>query len=70
VTIPAGAMGNERAMDVVTERWYSSKLNMVFLIERLDPRFGRSVYRLTGLLRTERAASLFSVPGKHKILIE
>ena len=70
VTIPAGAMGNERAMDIVTERWYSSKLSTVVLIERLDPRFGRSVYRLTGLVRTEPAVSMFSVPGKYKILIE
>ena len=70
VTIPARTMGNERAMDIVTERWYSSNLNTVVLMERLDPRFGRSVLRLTGLLRTEPAVSLFSVPGKYKILIE
>lgn len=69
-TIRAGSMGNERAMDIVTERWYSSKLDTVVLMDRLDPRFGRSVYRLTGILRTEPAASLFSVPSKYKILIE
>ena len=57
-------------MDIATERWYSSKLDTVVLMERLDPRFGRSVFRFTGLLRTDPAASLFSVPGKYKILIE
>ena len=70
VTIPVGSIGNERALEIVTERWYSAKLNTVVLIERVDPRFGRSVYRLTGIQRSDPAADLFSVPGKYKILVE
>jgi len=70
VTIPAGAIGNERPLQIVTERWYSPDLKAVVLIERLDPRFGRSVYRLTGLQRSAPAPSLFSVPGDYKIVIE
>jgi len=70
VTIPAGAMGNERALEIVTDRWHSPKLNTVILIEHLDPRFGRSVYRLTGIQRNDPAANLFSVPDKYKVLVE
>jgi hypothetical protein len=69
-TIPAGAMGNDRTLEIVTERWYSPKLKSVVLVERLDPRFGRSAYRLTRILHTDQAANLFSVPGKYKVLVE
>jgi hypothetical protein len=70
VNVPAGVMGNERPLEIVTERWYSPKLNAVVLMERLDPRFGRSVYRLTGIQRNDPSANLFSVPGDYKVLVE
>lgn len=70
VKIPVGVIGNDRELQLVTERWYSPKLNAVILIERLDPRFGRSVYRLTGIQRNDPSSNLFSVPGKYKILTD
>lgn len=70
VTIPPGALRNELPMQIVTERWYSPKLKSAVLIERVDPRVGRSVYRLTGIKRTEPAASLFTVPGNYKTIVE
>ena len=70
VTIPAGALGNESELQIVTERWYSPKLQTVILIERFDPRVGRSVYRLSGIKSVEPAKSLFSVPGNYKIIVE
>jgi hypothetical protein len=63
-------MGNDRALEIVTERWYRLEPWRVVVVERVDPRFGRSVYRLTGKLRTDPAANLFSVPGKYKVLVE
>lgn len=70
VTIPAGPLGNEREMQIVTERWYAPKLKMVVLIERLDPRFGRSVYRLSGVKTADPPATLFRVPENYKITVE
>lgn len=70
VTIPAGALGNERAVQIVTERWYSPKLKMVVLIERVDPRFGKSVYRLSGIKSADPPATLFSVPNNYKIIVD
>ena len=70
VTIPAGRLGNDRAVQIVSERWYSPKLKTVVLIERFDPRFGRSVYRLSGIKSVDPAATLFTVPANYKIIIE
>jgi hypothetical protein len=58
-TIPAGAIGNERPMTTVTERWFSRELQLVVLSRISDPRFGETTYRLTKILRIEPTESLF-----------
>ena len=45
VTIPAGEIGNERAIEIVFERWYSPELQMVVMTRHYDPRFGETTYR-------------------------
>lgn len=70
VTIPVGAIGNERVLEIVTERWYSQRLKTLVLMERFDPRFGRSTLRLTGIKNLDPAANLFIVPSNYKIIIE
>jgi TonB family protein len=62
-TIPAGKIGNERAIEIVFERWYSPELQTVVMTRHTDPRFGETVYRLTNINRTEPARSLFEVPA-------
>jgi TonB family protein len=62
-TIPAGAIGNERQIDIVSERWYSPELQMVILIKHSDPRYGETTQRLTNIDRNEPETSLFSVDG-------
>jgi hypothetical protein len=61
VTIPAGAIGNERPIKSVTERWFSPELRVVVLSRRSDPRFGEITYRLTKIVRSEPPAALFEV---------
>jgi hypothetical protein len=61
VTIPAGAIGNERPIKSVTERWFSRELKIVVLSRRSDPRFGETTYRLTKVSRAEPPAALFEV---------
>ena len=61
VTIPAGAIGNERPIKSVTERWFSRELRVVVLSRRSDPRFGETTYRLTKITRAEPPAGLFEV---------
>lgn len=64
VTIPAGAIGNERPIQSVTERWFSPELRLVLLSRATDPRFGTTTYRLTKIVRAEPAAALFEKPAQ------
>jgi len=67
VTIPAGAIGNERAITIVSERWLSPELQAVVLSAHRDPRFGETTYRLTGITRGEPDKSLFEVPSDYTV---
>ena len=67
MTIPAGRIGNDKPIQVVTERWFSNQLQAVVLSTRSDPRVGQTVYRLTNITQTEPAAALFQVPSEYTI---
>jgi hypothetical protein len=67
MTIPAGEMGNERPIEVVTERWVSSALQIDILRKHTDPRFGETTYKVTGLSRSEPARALFEIPADYKV---
>jgi len=66
VTIPAGAVGNDRPLEITSENWYSPDLRAVVLRKHSDPRFGETVYRLTEIKLGEPDASLFQVPSDYK----
>jgi hypothetical protein len=63
ITIPAGQIGNEQPIRIVSERWYSPALKVLVLSRQSDPRFGETTYRLTGLVRTEPPPDLFEIPS-------
>jgi len=67
VTIPAGEIGNERAIEIVSERWYSPELQLVVMTRHSDPRFGETTYKLTNVNRAEPAKSLFEVPAGYTV---
>ncbi len=64
---PAGERGNERPIEIVTEKWYSPELQAVVYSKRTDPMFGETLYRLVNIQRSEPAASLFEVPPDFKL---
>jgi hypothetical protein len=66
-TIPAGEIGNEQPITIVSERWYSADLQMDVKSTHTDPRFGTTTYTLTNIQRMEPAASLFAVPSDYSI---
>ena len=66
-TIPAGEIGNEQQITVVSERWYSADLQMDVKSTHSDPRFGNTTYTLTNIQRTEQPATLFAVPSDYTI---
>lgn len=67
-TIPAGSIGNERAITITSETWASPELHLLVMRKRNDPRFGETLYKLTDIKRVEPDPSLFKVPGNFKIL--
>ena len=67
VTIPAGEIGNERPIEIVSERWYSPELQLVVMTRNSDPRTGETTYKLTNINRAEPARSLFEVPSDYTI---
>lgn len=64
-TIAAGRIGNEKPIEIVSERWYSPELMLVVQTRRVDPRSGEISYRLTRVSRAEPDAALFKVPADY-----
>ncbi len=67
-TIPAGQIGNEKPISVVTEVWTSPDLKAIVYSKRSDPRMGEQTFRLRDIVRTEPDPSLFTVPSDFKII--
>ena len=67
-TIEAGAIGNDRAIQSVNERWFSSELQTVMLTRTTDPRTGEEVFKLANVSRAEPAAYLFQVPAGYQVV--
>jgi hypothetical protein len=66
-TIPAGQIGNDNPIQMVTETWYSPELQMVVLRKTSDPRRGETVTQVSNISRSEPAATLFQVPADFKV---
>ncbi|HLH18551.1 MAG TPA: hypothetical protein VKX45_15120 [Bryobacteraceae bacterium] len=66
-TIAAGAIGNDRPIQSVTERWYSPDLQTFIQTRHSDPRTGEETFRLTNIVRAEPPAYLFQVPASYQI---
>jgi hypothetical protein len=62
-TIPAGAIGNTQAIQIVREVWTSQDLKIPVMIKTVDPRFGETTMQLTNVLQTNPDAALFQVPA-------
>jgi hypothetical protein len=62
-TVPAGKIGNDKAFQIVSERWYSPDLQIVVKSTRTDPQTGTTTYQVTNIQKTEPAATLFAVPS-------
>lgn len=67
MTIAAGEAGNERAIEVVTETWYSEQIKATVLTKHSDPRMGETSTRLSSIRLGEPASSLFEPPVDYKI---
>jgi hypothetical protein len=65
--IPAGQLGNDQPLQVVTERWYSSEMNMPVFLKRSDPMTGSKTLKVTDVRRQEPDAALFNIPADYAV---
>ena len=68
MTIPTSQIGNDQPIHVVSERWYSPDLQVLVMSRQSDPRFGETTYRLTNIVRSEPAFTLFEVPPDFEVI--
>jgi hypothetical protein len=67
ISIPAGAIGNNREIKVVNERWYSDELQVLIRSVNTDPRFGVNIYELSDIKQTEPDPALFRPPADYTL---
>ncbi len=65
-TIPAGAIGNSKPIQMSAEQWYGKDLQVVIEATYQDPRTGETRYRLSDIDRAEPDAKLFKVPDNYR----
>ena len=69
ITIPAGAVGNEKPISIVTETWFAPTIAAVVESITDDPRYGKTTYQLTNLQLNEPSRSLFEPPANFKLSV-
>ena len=65
--IPAGEIGNDKEIRIVSEQWFSDDLQVLVMTRHSDPRSGETTYRLRNILRAEPDQNLFTVPGDYTV---
>ncbi len=66
IEIPVGQIGNDKPVQVVTEKWFSPDLQMIVMSKHTDPFIGEVTFRLVNIKLGEPAAELFKVPADYK----
>jgi hypothetical protein len=66
-TIEAGTIGNDRPIQIVSERWYSADLQTAVMTRHSDPRTGEETFRLANVHRGEPGADLFLLPPGYQL---
>ncbi|CAN5554438.1 hypothetical protein BH10ACI3_BH10ACI3_00450 [soil metagenome] len=65
--IPVGDIGNEKPIQVVSERWFSPELQVIVMSRHIDPLAGEHVFKLVNIKRGEPSADMFSIPTGFKV---
>lgn len=67
ITIPAGQIGNEQPIAIVTETWFAPSIDAIVQSSTNDPRFGNTVYQLHNIQLSEQPLSLFEPPANYAV---
>ena len=69
MTIPVGAIGNEKEQPVVKEFWYSPRLGINVITKRFDPRASTvQNFYVTAINQAEPDAQLFHPPAGYRMV--
>jgi hypothetical protein len=67
-TLPAGQIGNDRPIDIVSEQWFSPELELVMRNMHHDPWIGEFTTTIVRVSRGDQPVSLFEVPAPYRII--
>jgi hypothetical protein len=67
-TLPAGEIGNDRPIDIVSEQWFSPELEVVMRSLHRDPWAGEFTTSVVRIKRGEQPASLFEIPEHYTVV--
>jgi hypothetical protein len=67
ITIPAGAIGNEKPISIVRETWFAPVISAVVESTSDDPRYGKTMYQLKNVQLNEPSRSMFEPPADFKV---
>ena len=63
-----GEIGNDKPIELVTERWFCNALQLPVLLVHTDPMMGTATTKVINVTRGEPDASLFQVPSDYKVV--
>jgi len=67
-TLPAGQIGNDRSIDIVSEQWFSPELEVVMRSLHRDPWAGEFTTTVTSISRGDQPSALFEIPDRYKVI--
>ncbi len=67
-TLPAGQIGNDRPIDIISEQWFSPDLELVMRSMHRDPWAGEFTTTVTRISRGDQPSPLFEVPVPYKVI--
>jgi hypothetical protein len=67
ITIPAGQVGNEQPIAIVTETWFSPDIEVIVQSSTNDPRFGQTTYTLHNVELKDQPIALFALPNGYRL---
>ncbi|HXW56755.1 MAG TPA: hypothetical protein VEJ67_13470 [Candidatus Cybelea sp.] len=68
MTIFAGTIGNDRAVEVIKEFWYSPQLGINLIEKRQDPRWGMQNFEVSDISQGEPDPKLFELPANFRLV--
>jgi hypothetical protein len=65
--IPAGQIGNDQAITIVDEKWFSTEYGLIMLSTSNDPRSGKSTREVTDFQPGDPDPALFQAPQGYSV---